>query len=260
MVTEKRRATTDNVIRRFSQRCLIVLSALAIVLLTGSFAIYPLRASLSLPDLDRVGNLTIRSTDLQGYPAVGTYTLYRVLRGPDGAVVLETAADWQRATEWISAANGRIAANDLSVTALESKATGTNGTLTFSNLRPGIYYVAETDGGSVTSLPFLVMIPSWDTSSETWQWAVTAAPKAWRNLPSNTDSAAPFWPTKAPTSVFVPATRTAHPEPADDFNVLEYLRPLTHSGASIAVLGCAILSIAFGLGVAQRARRNVSRP
>ena len=59
--------------------------------------------------------------------------------------------------------------------------TGANGKAAFPPVEEGLYFVSSTSvqhGDKIyTTLPFLILLPSWNTESNAWEYDVTARPK-----------------------------------------------------------------------------------
>ncbi|QAY63811.1 hypothetical protein ET495_11800 [Xylanimonas allomyrinae] len=136
------------------------------------------------PDLSEPVTLTVHKhrADPAGAAVAGAeaYTATRVLAGPGGAQVdLGTAAGY--------AAAAALKAGDIARMTLSGPVTapvGTDGDAVFRGLVPGLYYVVESGSGAAgatASVPFLVMLPTWDRAAldgaGQWAYDVTAEPK-----------------------------------------------------------------------------------
>ena len=93
-----------------------------------------------------------------------------------GSLTIKSSYDGQPLT------NVRTWTKNNAVSADAQKNTDKNGTVTFSQLRAGLYLVvgsdAKSNGKTYCSAPFLVSVPELTENQTAWQYDVTANPKS----------------------------------------------------------------------------------
>lgn len=118
-----------------------------------------------------------RVADVSQY---GSFTLLPQYTGSKAAVnqlTQDAAIDWRKAAQHL-----RTWTQNHAISADAQKNTDKNGTVTFSQLRAGLYLVVGSDakskGKTYCSAPFLVSVPELTENQTAWQYDVTANPKS----------------------------------------------------------------------------------
>ena len=141
---------------------------------TGSLTI---KSSYGGQPLTNVPFAVYRMADVSQY---GSFTLLPQYTGSKAAVnqlTQDAAIDWRKAAQHL-----RTWTQNHAISADAQKNTDKNGTVTFSQLRAGLYLVvgldAKSNGKTYCSAPFLVSVPELTENQTAWQYDVTANPKS----------------------------------------------------------------------------------
>lgn len=151
-----------------------------------------------MPDPSVLGSVTVRLRDTDGNAVGGTLAIYRVAQAvSDGSgwhlewldAYSSMGDDISAMTGAISAAYSRQLASRLSaivaaggegVSALEARAAGEDGAVTFTGLELGMYLVVQTQAAEGYSSidPFVVTVPVEDPATGELAYDVEATPKS----------------------------------------------------------------------------------
>ncbi len=155
-----------------------------------------------------------RYSSLYGYEVAEPFAGYFTIEG------FEDHYGWDALAQQMADHVGRIGAEPT-----ESGVTNANGRVRFpasgsAPLAHGLYLVVghdvEQSGNTYTSLPFLVLLPSWDGETASWVYAVLAAPKSGLVPPPTPTPAPGETPTPEPGETPTPAPgETPTPEPGE---------------------------------------------
>ncbi len=140
-----------------------------------------------VPDMDRLGSITV--TVRKGGVAVsgGTLTLYRVgeVSENDGNYTFQPAGEFAACGESFEnlesaagiAARLKSFAADNHIAGMDTRTIGADGTVTFSDLPVGLYLIAQNKAapGYAACAPFLVSLPYMENG--TYLYDITADPK-----------------------------------------------------------------------------------
>ncbi len=139
-----------------------------------------------VPDMDRLGSITV-TLRLEDVPLdSGTLTLYRVgeVAENDGNYSFQPAGDFAQCGESFEDLGNTALASYLLIYAADNAITGhtqqveADGTVTFENLPVGLYLIAQhkATAGYKAMAPFLVSLPY--MSDGVYQYDLSANPKA----------------------------------------------------------------------------------
>lgn len=221
---------------------------------------------------DTLVSLTIELTDEETALPGAEFKLYRIgshlnsegrieLSEPFAShftITLENMTDWDELAEDVAAfiETENIPYTDVGVTDANGKAAFP----TSGDLRDGLYFVsaatATIGSKTYTTLPFILLLPSWDRESESWIYNVTAQPKIGVEEPTPTPTATPS-PTPSPTPSATPGASAA-PSPSPSQTPLpgtgvEWRPTFWLSGFGVFFL---LLSIATGIAAFRKGKEK----
>jgi len=161
-------------------------------------------------------------------------------------ITLENVTDWDELAQEVAAY-----VESEGISPMDTRVTDAGGRVVFPSsgtLEKGLYFVSSTSvqrgSKTYTTLPFIILLPSWDQETQSWICQVTAQPKIGVEEPSPTPTAEPT-PTPGPTATPSPGPSPS-PSPLPGTGV-EWRPTFWLSGFGVLFLALSIVTgiIAF---------------